>query len=149
MKAAENLGMTTEQMNEFNSYYDVMNFSEHVTCPVISCFSLQDTTDPTRTNLAPFNLLDKVKAEDKVYIINPFLGHATPADWGNKYMEFFKKYYSKDDHVTGINKVEPVAAVRTCDIYSIDGKLMKAGAAGLDSFPRGIYIVNGKKLAVK
>lgn len=64
-------------------------------------------------------------------------------------MEFFKKYYSKDDHVTGINKVEPVAAVRTCDIYSIDGKLMKAGAAGLDSFPRGIYIVNGKKLAVK
>ena len=98
LAAAENLKMTTEQMNGFNAYYDVMNFSEHVTCPVISCFSLQDTTDPTRTNLAPFNLLDKVKAEDKVYIINPFLGHATPADWGTKYMEFFKKYYSKDDN---------------------------------------------------
>ncbi len=93
LKAAEKLGMTTEQMNEFNSYFDVMNFSEHVTCPVISCFSLQDTTDPTRTNLAPFNLLTNVKAEDKVYIINPFLGHATPAEWGTKYMDFFKKYY--------------------------------------------------------
>ena len=98
LAAAEKLGMKTEQMNEFNSYFDVMNFSEHVTCPVISCFSLQDTTDPTRTNLAPFNLLNKVKAEDKIYIINPFLGHATPADWGNKYMEFFKKYYSKGDN---------------------------------------------------
>ena len=93
LAAAEKLGMTTEQMNEFNAYYDVMNFSEHVTCPVISCFSLQDTTDPTRTNLAPFNLLTNVKAEDKVYIINPFLGHATPANWTTKYMDFFKKYY--------------------------------------------------------
>ena len=101
LAAAEKLGMTTEQMNEFNSYFDVMNFSEHVTCPVISCFSLQDTTDPTRTNLAPFNLLDKVNAEDKVYIINPFLGHATPADWGSKYMAFFKKYYV--DTTTAIN----------------------------------------------
>ncbi len=102
LAAAEKLGMTTEQMNEFNSYFDVMNFSEHVTCPVISCFSLQDTTDPTRTNLAPFNLLDKVNAEDKVYIINPFLGHATPADWGSKYMAFFKKYYV--DTTTAINQ---------------------------------------------
>ena len=101
LAAAEKLGMTTVQMNEFNSYFDVMNFSEHVTCPVISCFSLQDTTDPTRTNLAPFNLLDKVNAEDKVYIINPFLGHATPADWGSKYMAFFKKYYV--DTTTAIN----------------------------------------------
>lgn len=101
LAAAEKLGMTTEQMNEFNSYFDVMNFSEHVTCPVISCFSLQDTTDPTRTNLAPFNLLDKVNAEDKVYTINPFLGHATPADWGSKYMAFFKKYYV--DTTTAIN----------------------------------------------
>ena len=98
LAAAKKLEMTTAEMNEFNAYYDVMNFSEHVTCPVISCFSLQDTTDPTRTNLAPFNLLYKVKAEDKVYIINPFLGHGTPADWGNKYMEFFKKYYSKGDN---------------------------------------------------
>lgn len=102
LAAAEKLGMTTVQMNEFNSYFDVMNFSEHVTCPVISCFSLQDTTDPTRTNLAPFNLLDKVNAEDKVYIINPFLGHATPADWGSKYMAFFKKYYV--DTTTAINQ---------------------------------------------
>ncbi len=91
LAAAEKLGMTTEQMNEFNSYFDVMNFSEHVTVPG-HLAQLEDTTDPTRTNLAPFNLLDKVKAEDKVYIINPFLGHATPADWGTKYMEFFKKY---------------------------------------------------------
>lgn len=121
LKAAENLKMTTEQMNEFNSYYDVMNFSEHVTCPVISCFSLQDTTDPTRTNLAPFNLLYKVKAEDKVYIINPFLGHATPADWGNKYMEFFKKYYSKGDNKGFVPVTGTIDATKLEDLKQKDG----------------------------
>ena len=100
LAAKEVLSWTDDQMNEFNSYYDVMNFAEHVTCPVISCFSLQDTTDPTRTNIAPYNLLVNVNKDDKQYIINPFLGHATPSDWSTKYMAFFEKYYSNETTAT-------------------------------------------------
>ena len=92
LAAKEKLGMTDDEMNEFNAYYDVMNFASHVNCPTITSFSLQDTTDPAHTNVAPFNLLINVKSEDKQYIINPFLGHATASDWGTKYLEFFKKY---------------------------------------------------------
>ena len=147
LAAAEKLGMTTEQMNEFNSYFDVMNFSEHVTCPVISCFSLQDTTDPTRTNLAPFNLLDKVNAEDKVYIINPFLGHATPADWGSKYMEFFKKYYV--DMTTAINDVKDVETRHSYNVYSIDGRQVKNSGTKAFGLAKGVYVANGKKMLVR
>lgn len=92
LAAKEKLGMTDDEMNEFNAYYDVMNFASHINCPTITSFSLQDTTDPAHTNVAPFNLLINVKSEDKQYIINPFLGHATASDWGTKYLEFFKKY---------------------------------------------------------
>ena len=92
LAAKEKLGMTDEEMNTFNSYFDVMNFASHINCPTITSFSLQDTTDPAHTNVAPFNLLINVKSEDKKYIINPFLGHATASDWGTKYLEFFKKY---------------------------------------------------------
>ena len=135
LAAADKLGMTTDEMNEFNSYFDVMNFSEHVTCPVISCFSLQDTTDPTRTNLAPFNLLDKVKAEDKVYIINPFLGHATPSDWGKKYMAFFEKYYTKDTPTT-IKNVSSADSIKEHVYYDLGGGLRKIRMA-VDSKGKG------------
>ncbi len=140
LAAADKLGMTTEQMNEFNSYFDVMNFAEHITCPVISCFSLQDTTDPTRTNLAPFNLLDKVKAEDKVYIINPFLGHATPSDWGKKYMAFFEKYYSNDTP-TVIEHVSSMDSAKEKVYYDLAGRRVQKPS-------KGVYIINGKKVII-
>ena len=141
LAAADKLGMTTDEMNEFNSYFDVMNFSEHVTCPVISCFSLQDTTDPTRTNLAPFNLLDKVKAEDKVYIINPFLGHATPSDWGKKYMAFFEKYYTKDTPAT-IKNVSSADSIKEHVYYDLAGRRVQTPS-------KGVYVFNGKKVVVR
>ena len=141
LAAADKLGMTTDEMNEFNSYFDVMNFSEHVTCPVISCFSLQDTTDPTRTNLAPFNLLDKVKAEDKVYIINPFLGHATPSDWGKKYMAFFEKYYTKDTPTT-IKNVSSADSIKEHVYYDLAGRRVQTPI-------KGVYAFNGKKVVVR
>ena len=96
LAAKEKLGMTDDEMNEFNAYYDVMNFASHINCPTITSFSLQDTTDPPHTNVAPFNLLINVKSEDKRYVINPFLGHGTASDWGTTYLEFFKKYISED-----------------------------------------------------
>lgn len=91
LAAAEKLNMTTEQMNQFNSYYDVKNFAPYISCPVISNFSLQDATDPTRTNIAPY-LLVKTPAADKSYYVNNFLGHATAYDFGTQYMKFFKLY---------------------------------------------------------
>ena len=134
--------MSDAGMNSFNAYFDVMNFSDHITCPVITCFSLQDTTDPARTNLAPFNLLNKVKDNDKVYIINPFLGHATPADWGKKYMTFFEKYFSNN----------PPTAIRQTNLFADNGKptifydLMGRRTLRPN---KGIYIANGKKVLYK
>lgn len=94
--ARDNKGMTDDEMNAFNAYYDVMNFSEHIACPVITSFSLQDRTDPPHTNIAPFNLLTNVATADKEYIINPFLGHATASDWSSRYLSFFKQHAWKD-----------------------------------------------------
>lgn len=142
LAAKEKLGMSDAEMNSFNAYFDVMNFSDHVTCPVITCFSLQDTTDPARTNLAPFNLLNKVKDNDKVYIINPFLGHATPVDWGKKYMTFFEKYFSNN----------PPTAIRQTNLFADNGKptifydLMGRRTLRPN---KGIYIANGKKVLYK
>lgn len=91
LAAAKTLSMTTEQINQFNSYYDVKNFTPYISCPVISNFSLQDATNPTRTNIAPYLLL-KTPAADKSYYVNNYLGHATSSDFGTKYMNFFKQY---------------------------------------------------------
>lgn len=142
LAAKEKLGMTDDEMNTFNAYFDVMNFASRVTCPVISCFSLQDTTDPVRTNLAPFNLLDKVKEGDKVYIINPFLGHATPAGWGKRYMEFFEKHHS-DRTPAAIRQTTSSTAGDTCAVcFDMTGRRVSVPG-------RGLYITGGRKLVMR
>lgn len=95
LAAQETKGMTDDERDAFNAYYDVMNFSERITCPVITSFSLQDVTDPPHTNIAPYNLLTNVADADKEYIINAFLGHATASDWSAKYLAFFKKHMDR------------------------------------------------------
>lgn len=97
LAAQQALGMTDEQRDVFNSYYDTKNFVSRITCPVITSLSLQDATDPPRTNIVPFNLLDKVASEDKQYIVNPFLGYATPADWEPTFLSFFKRYMTVNE----------------------------------------------------
>lgn len=92
LDAQAGLSWTDAQRDKFNSYYDVMNFSSRVSCPVITSFSLQDATDPAHTNIAPYNLLQNKEKEDNQYIINPFLGHGTPGDWTQTYMKFFEGY---------------------------------------------------------
>ncbi|MGP1525299.1 acetylxylan esterase [Prevotella multiformis] len=142
LAAKEKQGMTDDEMNTFNAYFDVMNFASRVTCPVISCFSLQDTTDPVRTNLAPFNLLDKVKEDDKVYIINPFLGHATPAGWGRRYMEFFEKHHS-DRTPAAIRQTTSSTGGDTCAVcFDMTGRRVSVPG-------RGLYITGGRKLVMR
>ena len=143
LAAKDKLGMTDEQMNTFNAYYDVMNFAEHVSCPCITSFSLQDTTDPPHTNVAPFNLLKSVDEADKEYIINPFLGHGTASDWGTKYMDFFKRYINDNPPTTGINHA-------TLDKYHKDTVFYYTLMSTRTTNPtKGIYIHQGKKIAVK
>lgn len=137
------LGYTDEERDVFNSYYDTMNFASRVNCPVITCFSLQDTTDPAHTNIAPYNLLVNVDEEDKEYIINPFLGHSTPADWTQTYMDFFEKYIGTPLPPTGIETITTDNGNgENAPMYNIAG--MKVGKDY-----KGIVIQNGKKRVKK
>lgn len=122
LDAQASLGWTDEQRDKFNSYYDVMNFSSRVSCPVITSFSLQDATDPAHTNIAPYNLLQNTEKEDNRYIINPFLGHGTPGDWTQTYMDFFKEYLG----------IEMPPAVQTVAITTSKGLATYTSNVALD-----------------
>lgn len=116
-----------------------MLFFGHLNWPRQKCFSLQDTTDPAHTNIAPYNLLENVGEADKEYIINPFLGYSTPAEWTQTYMDFFEKYIEDPIPPTGI---ENVTAINGNDdeapMYNIARMMV-----GKDY--KGIVIQNGKK----
>ena len=130
------LGWSDTKRDEFNSYYDTKNFASRITCPVITCFSLQDATDPAHTNIAPYNLLTAVPDADKRYIVNPFLGHSTPADWTQTYMDFFQQYIG----TTLPTAIEAVQGDTPADgpMYNVMGQLV-----GKDY--KGIVIQNGRK----
>lgn len=130
------LGWDDAQRDAFNSYYDTKNFADRIVCPVITSFSLQDATDPAHTNIAPYNLLTAVPDADKRYIINSFLGHSTPADWTQTYMDFFRQYIG----TTLPTVIEAVQADTPADgpIYNVMGQLV-----GKDY--KGIVIQNGRK----
>jgi hypothetical protein len=50
------------------------------------------------------------------------------------------------EKLTGIQQI---AERPRADIYMLDGRLVKANAADVKSLPRGIYIINGKKVMVR
>jgi len=62
----------------------------------------------------------------------------------------FRLYYYGSmsyDELTAISEVETSTnAAPTDRIFSIDGRLVRSGSTSLDGLPRGIYIVNGKKM---
>ncbi|MGN0281811.1 MAG: acetylxylan esterase [Prevotella sp.] len=109
-----NADWTWDKLFEFLSYYDVKNFAPYITCPVITNFSLQDTTDPTHTNIAPYLLLTQVDAADKAYSLNNFNGHAAAADFSTTYTAFFKKY------LTNASSDEPVEGFHTSGTQLLD-----------------------------
>jgi alpha-L-fucosidase 2 len=45
--------------------------------------------------------------------------------------------------------IDEVITSGNLDIYDIRGRLVKKSATSLDALPKGIYIVNGKKISVK
>ena len=52
------------------------------------------------------------------------------------------------DVVTGLDKVE-ADANRLYNVYTIEGKLVGKGLRSLDKLPRGVYVINNKKMVVK
>ena len=109
-----NSDWTWDKLFDFLSYYDVKNFAPYITCPVVTNFSLQDTTDPTHTNIAPYLLLTQVDAADKAYSLNNFNGHAAAADFSTTYTAFFKKY------LTGYEEDTPVEGFHTSGTQLLD-----------------------------
>mgnify|MGYP007002652677 FL=1 len=47
---------------------------------------------------------------------------------------------------TGINDIQTVDAAKAANIYSIDGKLVKANATSTEDLAKGVYIINGKNI---
>ena len=48
-----------------------------------------------------------------------------------------------------VDEVKPVEVPEVSDIYSLDGRLVRKNAASLEGLPKGLYIMNGKKMVVK
>ena len=51
--------------------------------------------------------------------------------------------------VNGISNVVAEQLTGIFNVYSIDGKKVKSSDSPLISLPKGIYIINGKKVIVK
>ena len=120
------------------SYFDTKNFVERINCPVITNFSLQDQTDGPHLNIAPYNLL---KVTDKQYSINPFNGHAAPADWNTTYMAFFRERVDK-------TPTTPTAVDQIND-RMVNSRMVNIIGQRVDENYKGIVIINGQKYLVK
>lgn len=146
-------GISEEDMLVRLSYFDVKNFAPLVTCPVTTNLSLQDTTDPPHVGFAPFNLLN---VDDKEYLVNSLLGHATAPDWSARYMKFFHDRLYKDPAGT-----EDVAAGRVDSfrvvvngrqVSSLDGemfsvsdmagRIVETGSSAVLLPQPGVYVVS-------
>ena len=54
-----------------------------------------------------------------------------------------------EDELTAIKDINVEDAAKVNNIYSIDGKLVKANATSTNGLAKGVYIINGKKYIVK
>jgi len=61
MEAAEIQGIDKEVMFEMLRYFDVKNFTDRITCPVLMAFGLQDPICPPHTNFAAYNQIKAPK----------------------------------------------------------------------------------------
>ena len=74
-------------------------------------------------------------------------------EWGSSVVDYAPEirinYTIGEDEGDGIDAI--LAEGGTVDVYTVSGVLVKkdAGAADLKSLKKGIYIINGKKMAVK
>ena len=88
--AAEEKGISLEDMYRTLSYFDIKNFTDRIRCPVIMAIGLQDQVCPPHTNFAGFN---HIKSE-KSWICYPLAGHNVweQQGWPVAKEDFFEKY---------------------------------------------------------
>ena len=89
-EAAQEEGMTEEQMLEVLSYFDMKNMADRISCPLIMGVGLQDDICPIHTNFAGFNMV----RSEKSWICYPETAHNVwqQPGWPEAKAEFFKKF---------------------------------------------------------
>lgn len=89
MEEAKLLGLSDEELYRTLSYFDVKNFVEHIECPVLMGFGLQDFVCPPHTNFAGFNNIPT----EKQWIVFPHAGHQVEreAEWWNARSNFYSR----------------------------------------------------------
>lgn len=87
---AEQLGLSPEEMYETLSYFDIKNLVEHITCPVLMGFGMQDYVCPPHTNFAGFNNI----TTPKEWVCFPYAGHQVEleGEWWQRREEFFQRH---------------------------------------------------------
>jgi cephalosporin-C deacetylase len=86
---AINLGISREQMYQTLTYFDLKNLTEHIECPVLMGFGLQDVICPPHTNFASYNSI----VAPKRWIVFPEKGHNVGFEkrWLDSREEFFQQ----------------------------------------------------------
>ena len=90
LAAAEQKGMTEEELYNVLSYFDVKNFTDRIQCPVIMAIGLQDPVCPPHTNFAGYN---HIKSQ-KEWLCYPYAGHNVweQPGWPEAKEDFFEKF---------------------------------------------------------
>jgi len=88
MGTADAEGLAREDVYDMLTYFDVMNFTDKIECPVLMGFGLQDPTCPPHTNFAGYN---QVRSK-KDYICYHNCGHGIWQinEWAEARKEFFE-----------------------------------------------------------
>lgn len=91
IKAAREKGISDDELYKTLSYFDVMNFTDRIACPVIMAIGLQDPVCPPHTNFAGYN---NIKTE-KSWVCYPLSGHNVweQKEWPKTKEDFFQYIY--------------------------------------------------------
>ncbi len=86
---AERLSISRDAMYDVLTYFDIKNLAEHITCPVLMGFGLQDVICPPHTNFAGYNAI----TSSKQWIVFAEKGHNIGFErrWLDAREAFFRK----------------------------------------------------------
>ena len=86
---AERLSISRDAMYDVLTYFDIKNLAEHITCPVLMGFGLQDVICPPHTNFAGYNAI----TSPKQWIVFAEKGHNIGFErrWLDAREAFFRK----------------------------------------------------------
>lgn len=90
LRAADEKGLSEEELYRTLSYFDVKNFTDKIECPVIMAIGLQDPVCPPHTNFAGYNHI----RTEKSWICYPAAGHNVweQKGWPEEKSRFFERF---------------------------------------------------------